>query len=59
MLALDKPALALRAASFRAFSGRLRGFAPGSGAYFNEADYYEPEWRDAFWGGNYPRLGRR
>ena len=22
----------------------------------NEADYFEPNWQDSFWGRNYPRL---
>ncbi|KAJ5691597.1 hypothetical protein N7488_012332 [Penicillium malachiteum] len=30
--------------------------APQGGAYLNEADAYDPEWRDTFWGPNYPRL---
>ncbi|KIY70304.1 FAD-binding domain-containing protein [Cylindrobasidium torrendii FP15055 ss-10] len=34
----------------------LRAITPGGGAYFNEADVYEPEWQDAFWGENYEKL---
>ena len=34
----------------------LRAALPNSGAYWNEADYLEPEWQQAFWGPNYPRL---
>ncbi|KAL1801246.1 hypothetical protein ACET3X_001588 [Alternaria dauci] len=34
----------------------LRRLSPNTGAYFNEGDAYEPEWEDAFWGGNYERL---
>lgn len=30
--------------------------APGAGAYVNECDYFQPNWRGAFWGENYPRL---
>ncbi len=29
---------------------------PGSGAYVNEADYFEADWQRSFWGVNYPRL---
>ncbi|KAL1962101.1 hypothetical protein VTN77DRAFT_568 [Rasamsonia byssochlamydoides] len=34
----------------------LRQFNPDSGCYINEADPYEPNWQQAFWGSNYPRL---
>ncbi|EFY84435.1 FAD binding domain protein [Metarhizium acridum CQMa 102] len=34
----------------------LRRLAPASGAYLNEADAYEPNWADAFWGPKYPKL---
>jgi FAD/FMN-containing dehydrogenase len=34
----------------------LRAATPGSGAYVNEADYFEPDWQASFWGANYPRL---
>ncbi|KAL2269319.1 hypothetical protein VTJ83DRAFT_1503 [Remersonia thermophila] len=34
----------------------LKELTPGMGAYLNEADPEEPEWQDAFWGENYPRL---
>ena len=27
-----------------------------SGSYWNEADYYEPNWQRSFWGTNYARL---
>ena len=27
-----------------------------SGSYWNEADYYEPNWQQSFWGTHYPRL---
>lgn len=36
----------------------LRDFAPGTGAYFNEAHWTEPNWQQAFWGTNYPRLAK-
>ena len=34
----------------------IRGATPGAGTYFNEADYFEPDWQQAFWGANYDRL---
>ena len=34
----------------------LRKLAPDMGAYMNEADPNEPNWQEAFWGSNYPRL---
>jgi len=34
----------------------LREISPNSGAYVNEADPTEPNWRETFWGPNYPRL---
>jgi FAD/FMN-containing dehydrogenase len=30
--------------------------APGAGAYVSESDYFQSDWRTAFWGANYPRL---
>ena len=34
----------------------LRDLAPDMGAYVNEADPTEPNWKDTFYGKNYPRL---
>ncbi|KAF8876325.1 hypothetical protein BD779DRAFT_1560650 [Infundibulicybe gibba] len=34
----------------------IRKLTPGSGAYVNEADVYEPDFQNSFWGSNYPRL---
>lgn len=35
----------------------IRKITPGGGAYMNEADVLEPEWRQSFWGDeNYERL---
>ncbi|KAF2683964.1 FAD-binding domain-containing protein [Lentithecium fluviatile CBS 122367] len=33
-----------------------RDITPGSGAYMNEGDMQEPDWKDSFYGSNYPRL---
>merc|ERR1719219_3031331 len=35
----------------------FRDATPGSGAYFGESDYFEPDFQEAFWGTeNYERL---
>ncbi|KAF9076926.1 FAD-binding domain-containing protein [Rhodocollybia butyracea] len=34
----------------------LTDIAPNSGAYMNEANVYEPNYEQTFWGSNYPRL---
>jgi FAD/FMN-containing dehydrogenase len=34
----------------------LRAVAPDTGAYFNESDYFQKDWQQAFWGANYERL---
>jgi hypothetical protein len=34
----------------------LRALVPKPGAYFNESNYFEKNWQDAYWGDNYPRL---
>jgi FAD/FMN-containing dehydrogenase len=34
----------------------IRATTPGGGAYPNEADYFEPDWQQSFWGNNYPKL---
>ncbi|KAI0634750.1 FAD-binding domain-containing protein [Trametes polyzona] len=35
---------------------KFRDLTPGSGAYFNEGDVYEPDHEQSYWGPNYPRL---
>ena len=34
----------------------LRELAPDTGSYLNEGDVHEPNFQEAFWGINYPRL---
>jgi FAD/FMN-containing dehydrogenase len=34
----------------------LRAIAPGAGTYLNECDYFQADWKEAFWGANYSRL---
>lgn len=48
-------AQAARARVDEAFS-IVREATPGTGAYANEADYFEPDWQQSLWGANYPRL---
>ena len=36
----------------------LRKVAPGAGAYVSESDYFQPDWKVAYWGTHYPRLAR-
>ena len=45
-------------ASVQAAMAALRAAAPDAGAYVNECDYFQPDWQNAFWGSNYPRLAR-
>lgn len=35
---------------------RLKAISPNSGAYVNEGDGNEPEWKEVFWGANYEGL---
>jgi FAD/FMN-containing dehydrogenase len=34
----------------------LRAVAPNAGTYLNECDYFQTDWKEAFWGANYSRL---
>ncbi|MFC4891738.1 FAD-binding protein [Pseudofrancisella aestuarii] len=34
----------------------IKSLAPNAGTYVNEADYFEPNWQQAFWGDNYSKL---
>ena len=36
--------------------GELRKLAPAGGAYLPESSFFEPNWQQAYWGANYPRL---
>ncbi|MFB9267875.1 BBE domain-containing protein [Bradyrhizobium erythrophlei] len=36
--------------------GELRKVAPDGGAYLAESSFFEPNWQQAYWGANYPRL---
>lgn len=34
----------------------LRKLVSNHGSYVSESNYFEPDWRGAFWGANYARL---
>jgi hypothetical protein len=34
----------------------IRDVTPWAGSYVNEADYFEPNWQQQFWGESYQRL---
>ena len=44
------------AEAIRLSASALRAACPGAGAYISEASYFQPDWRRAFWGPNYPKL---
>ncbi|KAL8810191.1 MAG: hypothetical protein Q9223_002182 [Gallowayella weberi] len=35
---------------------QLKALAPDSGAYLNEGDWHDPDWKEAFYGVNYAKL---
>ena len=39
-------------------AAELKTVAPGAGSYISETDFFRADWREAFWGVNYPRLRR-
>jgi FAD/FMN-containing dehydrogenase len=44
------------AAAVTAAMGELRKLMPRPASYVWETDFFEPNWRDSFWGDNYARL---
>jgi hypothetical protein len=52
----DLPKARANAVRVRAASAELRKLVPQPGAYVSESNYFEADWRQAFWGANYPRL---
>lgn len=36
----------------------IRAIVPQRASYLYEANFFEPEWQDSFWGSNYDRLVR-
>lgn len=54
-----EPDLALakvHAGAVTAAMDQMRALAPTAGSYLSESDYFDPDWRDAYWGRNYARL---
>ncbi len=47
---------AVRAGQVHRAMEAVRAATPGSGSYVNEADYFEPDWQESFWGGNLSAL---
>jgi FAD/FMN-containing dehydrogenase len=54
----DLAAAGARRTRVQAAMAALRAAAPDAGAYVNECDYFQPDWQNALWGSNYPRLAR-
>jgi FAD/FMN-containing dehydrogenase len=52
----DRVVARQQARRVRACMAELRKLVPQPGSYVSESDYFEPEWQNAFWGGNYARL---
>jgi FAD/FMN-containing dehydrogenase len=58
-IAGHEPDLALARANARnitAAMDELRKLVPNHGSYVSESNFFEPDWRGAFWGANYARL---
>jgi len=34
----------------------IRRLVPGAGTYMSESDYFQSDWKQAYWGEHYPRL---
>ncbi len=45
-----------QAAAIGAAAAALRNVAPDAGAYVAESSFFEPDWQQAYWGSNYPKL---
>jgi hypothetical protein len=58
-LAGHEPDVALarrQAAAIDRAMSRLRTVVPDAGSYVSESNFFETDWRRAYWGANYPRL---
>jgi len=52
----DLDAARADARNIDAATAALRKIAPRSGSYVSESNYFNANWREEFWGGNYARL---
>lgn len=52
----DQEMAARGAARVTSAMAPVLAITPGSGSYVNEADYFEQDWQESFWGSNYRRL---
>jgi len=52
----DDPGAKIRASMIDASFNELKPLIPAPASYFNETDFFEPHWQEAFWGANYSRL---
>jgi FAD/FMN-containing dehydrogenase len=46
------------AAAVEAAMREIYGVAPGAGAYLTESNYFQRDWKRAYWGPHYPALAR-
>ncbi len=53
---VDLDAARADARNIDASIAELRKIAPHSGSYVSESNYFNPSWREEFWGSNYARL---
>jgi FAD/FMN-containing dehydrogenase len=54
----DRARARAETAKLHAAANPLRHLVPAPASYVSESDYFEPDWKRAFWGANYPRLAR-
>ncbi len=52
----DAAAAPAKAGAVEASMNAIRKLLPRAGSYVWETDFFEEDWQDAFWGGNYARL---
>jgi FAD/FMN-containing dehydrogenase len=54
----DLPAARAVAQRIEQAMNEMQRIAPSPGSYVAESDFFEGDWRNAFWGTHYPRLAR-
>lgn len=54
----DLAAARADAGNINAAAAELHRLVPNAGSYVSESDYFNPRWREAFWGAHYARLLR-